>query len=1024
MARRQYTPATKGRGFNAVTVSDANLAQMEAEGNRVLQGMQERRDADLENKRRELQAMESNANYMEKARKRNFEIASTNLTEQQKQLQYNEAERFRRHQQAVENGEKIFKTLSGLSQTAAKKAVAATKEKDKEDYQKGLTEGLANAGNLTGDKLTFMAKLNDQDALSSLLENNAALALEKGYDPNAVAKVLNMSAKQRAGFFYGAIQAQTKAQYSTFYNNELANPENTFQVNGQEVPYSQAINDPALLYAVQQEIAEKWVAQNQWPENHDMLEGAYKEIANIHGSAITVASNQQTKAINADTLQRWDNASYNDFSRYGGEAFRMHIKLETPEAAHAWYKKRATAMNPDGTFVLTDEEWQNQDVYGDPKREKKGVYGQTFGTYALDFKGRSSEIRNAREDKRREWLTNQTKTEKAQYQQESRDWWNEWQNNPTKETLGAIKESFSDNPEGVPDWVTRAEKGLEGGQYIQNLKLAAKDAEQRGILTQAVVTEVFGYDPKEGNRLQEALDKQNPFNKSEVFKDNRKIVQNLTKKATATVPFPQDSAHSAHAGRILAREFDARVSTLATEYGGDLAAIEKASTQAAKELEQKIAGDAAKPTGTYYRQYDPVTGLFTFPNLKDDKLTPSQAAKEQAIQFQDAINKGRRQELINTKFGVLTEAELTKEIENFNKPGYTPNIKLVLASQGVEGGLPAVLRRQATLGGKAADLGDMPESLQRVGAYSPTAQKLLSKYLNAEVSTRIHGYEGGKLAVEWNRHIVPAQHRDSVELHAKELNQSPAIISAVLEQSGWNPNARLPSGRAGIGLLSPEMAKRLNVDVNNPDESIKGVATQMNVLTQAFGDPIIAAGAMHSSPEIMKAHLEGGAVLPAETINYMRKVAKAYYKYSGDARVLSNPHVARPGTSFQAANMAATYEGMDTSEGPDAGENACVYAINKVLRASGIQPPWGDDLYVPTVKANLDANAKQISGPVPGAIVIMQDNGTPPYPHIGIVGNDGMIISNSSSARKFNWKMSPADYERHYGKPNLYYRLN
>jgi hypothetical protein len=95
-----------------------------------------------------------------------------------------------------------------------------------------------------------------------------------------------------------------------------------------------------------------------------------------------------------------------------------------------------------------------------------------------------------------------------------------------------------------------------------------------------------------------------------------------------------------------------------------------------------------------------------------------------------------------------------------------------------------------------------------------------------------------------------------------------------------------------------------------------------------------------------------------------------------------------------------------------------------VLRASGIQPPWGDDLYVPTVKANLDANAKQISGPVPGAIVIMQDNGTPPYPHIGIVRNDGMIISNSSSAAKFNWVMSPADYEQHYGKPNLYYRLN
>lgn len=474
----------------------------------------------------------------------------------------------------------------------------------------------------------------------------------------------------------------------------------------------------------------------------------------------------------------------------------------------------------------------------------------------------------------------------------------------------------------------------------------------------------------------------------------------------------------------MGREFDDLVRTLATQYGGDQAAIEKASVEAAGILEGKLAADATKPDGRYYREYNPITGLFTFPGLKDANLTPSQESKEAAIQFQEAIKKGKRKDLINTKFGVLTEAELTKELENFNKPGYTPNVKLVLASQGVDGGLPAVLRRQATLAGMSDQLSNMPESLQRVSAYSPSAQKLLSQYLNAEVATRIHGYEGGKLAVEWNRHIVPAQHRDSVELHAKELNQSPAILSAVLEQSGWNPNARLPSGRAGIGLLSPEMARRLGIDVTNPDESIKGVATQMNVLTGTFGDPIIAAGAMHSSPEIMKAYLEGVGELPAETTNYMRKVAKAYYKYSGDARVLSNPHVARAGTSFQAANMAATYEGMDTSEGPDAGENACVYAINKVLRASGIKPPWGDDLYVPTVKANLDANAKQISGPVPGAIVIMQDNGTPPYPHIGIVRNDGMIISNSSSAAKFNWVMSPQEYEQHYGKPNLYYRLN
>jgi hypothetical protein len=1018
MARRQYTPGTKARGFNAVQVSNANLARLEEEGNRVLQNMQAQRNADLENRQRTLSEMQSNANYTQNALDRNFQIASNNETERQKQIQYDEAERQRRFEQASSGTAKIFKDLSTLSFTAGQKFKALGKEEDEENYKKGLYEGLATGGAMTQEKLLFLAKLNDQDSLSSLLENNAALAKEKGYDPNAIARVLNMSAKQRAGFFYGAIQQQTKSQYSAFYNDQLANPDNTILVNGQEISYSQALGEPGQLAVVQQAIADKWIKTNQWPENHDMLGGAYQEMAVVHNNALTIATSQQTKNLNADTLQRWDNASYTDWDRYGGEAFRMHKKLEGAPAAHTWLKKQATLMNPDGTFVLSDAQVKNIDVYGE------GAVKGKYGTYDKDFAGRYLEIMNARQDARREWATNQANTDKAEYKQESKAWWEEYQRNPTEETLAAAEESFSDNQEGPPDWIKRARQGLQGGQYIQQLKLAAKDAEQRGILTQALVTEVFGYDPEEGNRLQAALDKQNPFNKSDVFKEQRKGLTRLTKKPSATVQFPQDSSHTLHASRILGREFDALVKDLATKYGGDQAAIEKASVEAAGILEGKLAKDATKPDGRYYREYNPITGLFTFPNLKDQNLTPSQEAKEAAIQFQDALKAGKRKQLINTKFGVLTEAELTKELENFNKPGYVPNVKLVLASEGVEGGMPAVLRKQATLAGMSDKLGDLPESLQRVSAYTPTAQKLLTQYLNAEVSTRIHGYEGGKLAVEWNRHIVPAQHRDSVELHAKELNQSPAILSAVLEQSGWNPNARLPSGRAGIGLLSPEMARARGIDLSNADSSIKGVAEYMNVYTAAFKDPILAAGALHSSPEIMQAHLQGGKPLPAETINYMRRVAKSYYKYSGDARVLTNPNLARPGTPFQAANIAATFEGMTTSEGPDKGENACVYAINKVLRASGIQPPWGDDLYVPTVKANLDASAKQISGPVPGAIVIMQDNGNPPYPHIGIVRNDGMIISNSSSARSFSWVMSPEEYEKHYGKPNLYYRLN
>lgn len=124
------------------------------------------------------------------------------------------------------------------------------------------------------------------------------------------------------------------------------------------------------------------------------------------------------------------------------------------------------------------------------------------------------------------------------------------------------------------------------------------------------------------------------------------------------------------------------------------------------------------------------------------------------------------------------------------------------------------------------------------------------------------------------------------------------------------------------------------------------------------------------------------------------------------------------------ASGAASARGMNTRGGPGAGQNACVYAVNKVLRASGITPPWGNSNYVPTARAALaNGGGTLLSGPEPGAIAIMRDNGSPPYPHIGIVQNDGSIISNSSSRGSFSWVSSPGGYTSYYGQSPEYWRL-
>lgn len=924
MAQRQFQASAKGRGFNAITVSDASIARLAEEGNRVLEGMRTRKEAQLENQKRILADMQGNADYHQKALERDFKIADQNIETRKKQLQYNQAEQIRRAQQAVENGAKIFEGLASLSSTALQKSQEAKRETEKIEFTAGIQQGIAQAGMFTSEQLSFLQKLNEQDNLSSLLENNALLAKEKGFDPNSIAKVINMSAKQRSGFLFGSLKQQTKIGYNSFYSTALNDPEKTITVNGRAIPYIQAIQEPSGLAAVQAEIAEQWIEVNNYPKNHEMLKGVYEEIAAVHNPSLTIAVNNQTKALNEDTKISWDNAAFGDWSRYGGEAFRIHLSLDSPAAAHKWFKDKATAMNPDGSFILDDEQWKSTDVYG------YGAQKGKKGRYDLDFKSRALEIQNAREEKLRQWNTNQATTDRQNYRLESKDWHQEWLNNPTKETLAAASESFSDNMEGEPEWLKKAKASLDpaNAPYNQQLILAAKDAAQRGILTQRLVTEVFSVDPAEGNKLQELLDKQNPLTKNKAYVDQRKNVGNITKKPSATVPFPQDSIESSRAGRILQREYDALVQDFAVKNGGN---IDQAADLAAAEIQRRISADQANPQGRYYRVYDVLTGTYKFPALKDAKLTQTQAAKEQAQQFQFAMDNGRQQELINTKFGVLTQTELKKEVEKYNQPGYTPNLKLVLAAKGVDGGVMSVLNRQLTLAGEKPL--EAPLSLQRVAAYSPSAQRLLQKHLNANVSTRVHGYEGSKMDIEWNSHLVPGQYRESIELHSKAFGVAPAIIAAQLEvESSWNPGSRSPAGAKGLAQFMPATAQQYGVNVNDANDSIRGMSQYMRDLMKQFGDPIVAAGAYNAGPGRMREHLETGAPLPAETVNHMRKVAKAYYKYSGDNRVLQRPEVIRQGMllpagaviPFERDPLPSTGDHLDTRilvmSGPNKGQ--------------------------------------------------------------------------------------------------------
>jgi hypothetical protein len=104
-----------------------------------------------------------------------------------------------------------------------------------------------------------------------------------------------------------------------------------------------------------------------------------------------------------------------------------------------------------------------------------------------------------------------------------------------------------------------------------------------------------------------------------------------------------------------------------------------------------------------------------------------------------------------------------------------------------------------------------------------------------------------------------------------------------------------------------------------------------------------------------------------------------------------------------ATNNAA---GMDTSAGPGGGNEACAWAVNRVLQKAGVAPLGDNPNYVPSVEAALrNGRGQAVSSAQAqaGDIIIAKDQR-----HIGICLNEGCtrVRSNSSSHAQFSWMSS------------------
>jgi hypothetical protein len=132
------------------------------------------------------------------------------------------------------------------------------------------------------------------------------------------------------------------------------------------------------------------------------------------------------------------------------------------------------------------------------------------------------------------------------------------------------------------------------------------------------------------------------------------------------------------------------------------------------------------------------------------------------------------------------------------------------------------------------------------------------------------------------------------------------------------------------------------------------------------------------------------------------------------------------GGSQNLAAAAQSLKGMSTADGPDGGQNGCVYAVNKVFSKAGITPPWGSSLYVPDAeKSMIDAGWQQVpyGQQQPGDVFVMKDRKSPPQAHIGVATDNKFILSNSSGKAAMSWSSTAQGYNSYYGGQGALYRM-
>lgn len=680
MKQVQYRRSARSSGFRPAQVSGNEVARMREESNRVVQGMRDVRDAEIQQRESQLaQAKEAQA-VESRQRERNRQIETANHQRALTGLQAEARAQELQYQQNQDDNAKILKGLSSISKAAGEAYEKHVEERDEQVRAELLQKYRENPYD---ENLKAAFQEAGLDELDEKYQAQLDEYVANGGDTVAAAKARNLSDRQqrelqkgRVNYFYqykfaGVLQEAIEVQ-----EKKLGRPMTSAELAAYSRDVSRIISDKF-----------RTVGGNAL-KPASMSASIEKEEAIIQGVVVKRRKEEEKN----ENQQLFDNAtsiltrSPDAFAQNIIPSFQMVRRANGNDytKAHDWYVSLARMRGPDGNFLFTTEQLASTVLQAGEK------------PYAEQRPGRFAAILQARLEDDNKYRKSQITAENVAYQEASQNAREQFIANPTQETAETLSSYFVKTYAKKPEWLTTAEEN-----YTVEAQAKAKQVEELesipdGFIIQEHVNALNRLDATAGKALEERYAAQEAKYTSGVFKDQSDAFKTIANGVTSFGSQKPNDAPSLFLQQEMRAEYRKRVD-LAVAGGADFTT---AANTIAMELGKEVKAGARDPDSLWYRKPSKAGGAADFPNLTGGNVTAVEKARRNYQGIVKSVAENGLEKTLDTAESILTVEEITAIVSGYGKPGFVIPTD-VLSVSGMGNGLDpfTVINRQiAALG--------------------------------------------------------------------------------------------------------------------------------------------------------------------------------------------------------------------------------------------------------------------------------------------------------------------------------------